>query len=239
MKKTAAFLRAAGELVFPPSCLSCGKKMRKQDIQFCRQCRKKLRLIAGPLCTCCGFLFSSGKNHLCESCLKMSHHFSRARAVLLYNDISANIIKKFKYGKGREMLASFAALKEKSAVFDDIFSPDIIMPVPLHPKKLRFRGFNQSLILAEIFYKEQREKIDCHNLVRIKNTKAQTMLKGDERRRNLINAFSLVHPDKVRARKIIVVDDVFTTGTTVNECSRVLLKAGATEVQVVTLARVG
>ncbi len=136
------------------------------------------------------------------------------------------------------MLKTFAALKQKSAVFADIFSPDIIMPVPLHPKRLRYRGFNQSLVLAHIFYKEQKEKIDCHNLIRIKNTRAQTTLKGDERRLNVINAFSLNNSEKVKDKQIVIIDDVFTTGTTVNECSRILLKAGAADVHVLTLARV-
>ena len=212
--------------------------MRKKDIQFCRQCRKKLRLIEHPLCLCCGFLFSSGENHICENCLRISHYFSKARAILLYNDKSAKIIKNFKYSKARDMLTTFAALKEKSTVFADIFSPDIIMPVPLHPKRLRYRGFNQSLILADIFYKEQKEKIDCHNLIRSKNTRAQITLKGDERRKNVINAFSLLNPEKIKDKQIVIIDDVFTTGTTVNECSRILLMAGASEVQVLTLARV-
>ena len=136
------------------------------------------------------------------------------------------------------MLSTFAALKNNSPVFKDIFTPDIIMPVPLHPERLRLRGFNQSLVLARIFYKEQNKKIDCHNLVRIRNTRAQIKLKGDERRKNLNNAFSLIRPEQVREKKIVIIDDVFTTGTTVEECSRILRQAGAAEVQVLTLARV-
>lgn len=115
---------------------------------------------------------------------------------------------------------------------------DRIIPVPLHVSRLRQRGFNQSLVLAKLFFPNQKDLIQVDTLTRIRHTIPQTGLDGIARRKNLHQAFIVRFPERVRGRKIVLVDDVFTTGTTVAECSRMLLRAGADEVRVLTLARV-
>ncbi|MDG4475500.1 ComF family protein [Thiovibrio frasassiensis] len=114
---------------------------------------------------------------------------------------------------------------------------DWIVPVPLHPKRLRERGFNQALLLARAFFPKDR-RITHDLLVRTRVTEPQTRFNGKARRTNLKNAFGVVKPQHIPGKKILLIDDVFTTGTTVNECARVLKKAGAADVMVLTLARV-
>ncbi len=129
-----------------------------------------------------------------------------------------------------------ATLAEKSLIHQ-LSTPDIIVPVPLHPTKLRSRGFNQSVLLAKVLFPNQQDKIR-HSLVRTRHTRPQTGLKGGERRRNVVGAFAVRQGEVVRGQKICLVDDVYTTGTTVNECAKTLKKAGAVRVEVATLAMV-
>jgi len=156
--------------------------------------------------------------------------------VIQYQGVLTAAIQSFKYGEDRAALATFAALKETLPHLQAMVVPDLILPVPLHPERLRQRGFNQALVLAQTFFPEQLAKIKTTVLVRTRRTAAQTGLNGAARRKNIKGAFATAAA-KVAGRKILLIDDVFTTGTTVNECARVLCKAGAEEVHVLTLAR--
>jgi ComF family protein len=114
---------------------------------------------------------------------------------------------------------------------------DVVMPVPLHPARLREREFNQALLLADAISRRVRLPLSYTNLVRLRETPAQTNLSRAARQRNLRRAFAVLRPDEVAARRVLLIDDVYTTGTTVNECAKVLRKAGAADVYVWTLAR--
>jgi len=114
---------------------------------------------------------------------------------------------------------------------------DLIIPVPLHKKRLRQRGLNQSLILARLFFPGDRDKIDYTLLLRAEDTIPQTSLDGEKRRKNLRGAFKVPEPARIKNKSICLVDDVLTTGTTVSECSRTLIRAGAREVKVLTFTR--
>jgi len=115
--------------------------------------------------------------------------------------------------------------------------PDLILPVPLHPKRLRARGFNQALVLCRKFFPKSKKRIDPHVLERHQWTRPQTGLNGKDRRRNVKNVFRVKKAEKIKNKKILLVDDVFTTGATVNECARILLKSKAVDVEVFTFAR--
>ncbi len=235
------FLKSIKELFFPPVCLVCRAGLVKiQDLHLCPTCSADVTLITPPLCTCCGMVFNSkaGDNHFCSTCLKSPYFFSKARAILPYSDKAAKLIHSFKYNGSTSQFSTFKVLWLRSGLKDDLFSPDLIIPVPLHIDRLRERGFNQALLLAQIFFSDQKEKITPHILKRLKKTPHQTTLSGQARRKNMKNAFAIIDKEIIKSKRILLVDDVFTTGTTVNECARILHQAGADEIQVLTLARV-
>ncbi len=157
---------------------------------------------------------------------------------MLYAAPVTSLIHSFKYHGSTASLGSFAALYQQVNPLPAEYDPDLIVPVPLHHKRLRQRGFNQAQVLARTFFPDRKKKIIPHILARRRDTASQAGLSGAERRKNLKNAFHLSCSDAVRGKKILVIDDVYTTGSTVNECCRILNMAGAMEVQVLTLARV-
>jgi ComF family protein len=232
------YLHDLADLCFPPSCLACGVSLPQSAILFCAGCLQRMTFIREPYCTCCGTIFPAGASHLCGHCLRKGWHFDRARAVMVYNETAARAIVGLKFGGRKAALATFGKLKEQSRVIRDLVIPDAIIPVPLHTNRLRRRGFNQSLLLALAFFPDQRRKIKKTALLRQRDTISQTGLDGAARRRNMRDAFVVSRPEEVSGKKIVLVDDVFTTGTTVNECARALKQAGAAQVDIFTLARV-
>ena len=228
------------DILFPERCLGCGIGLKgRQVISYCQACQQDIRIIQEPYCTTCGKPFdkSAGESHLCSYCLKNGWHFTRARAVVYYQTPVAEAVKVFKYNGKMYGLETFAALTRQYYLHHPFPEADLILPVPLHPKRLRKRGFNQALVLARKFFPKSKERIDPHVLERHQWTCAQTGLNGGERRRNVKNAFRVRDPEKIKNKKILLVDDVFTTGATVNECARILLKSKAADVEVFTFAR--
>jgi len=234
------FLQGVKDLCFPVQCLVCGMYMAgKKPPLFCEFCAEKIALIREPLCRLCGkpFFKAAGAGHLCGACLSARWHFAGARSLIVYDETVAGVIQRFKYNGDTTGLSSFAALQKELAYLQDSFAPDLIVPVPLHWQRLRQRGFNQALLLARVFFPGDKEKISVNALERFQKTLPQAGLSGVERRRNIKASFRVQKKPLVVGRKILLVDDVFTTGTTVNECARVLVFAGASEVRVLTLAR--
>ena len=231
-------LQALADLCFPPSCLNCGISLQQSSILFCDSCLLKIKFINEPYCACCGILFPSGESHLCALCLKKSWNFTRARSVIVYNDTAAKAILGLKFGGRKAALKTFEKFKQQCSPCRDLVAPDCIIPVPLHRNRLRRRGFNQSLLLAMAFYPGEKKKIRKTALQRKRDTVPQTGLDGLSRRKNMRDAFLVKRETDVYGKKIVLVDDVFTTGTTVNECARALKQAGAAQVDVLTLARV-
>lgn len=231
-------LQALADLCFPPSCLNCGISLQQSAILFCDSCLEKIKFIHKPYCPCCGIMFLSGENHLCALCLKKSWHFTRARSIIVYNAPAAKAILGLKFGGRKAALKTFAKFKQQCSPCGDLVTPDCIIPVPLHSNRLRQRGFNQSLLLARAFFPDEKKKIKKTTLQRRRDTVSQTGLDGLSRRRNMRDAFLVHKGTEVYGKKIVLVDDVFTTGTTVNECARALKQAGAAQVDVLTLARV-
>ncbi len=232
--------RAALDLLFPPACLGCGIGLpSSRPPLFCPACLEQITPVKPPFCTCCGRPLpdAAGSGHTCGRCLAKPPAFSKARAIVLYDGPVAEAIHRFKYQGETAGLASFAHFKH-TAVLPDLTVPDLILPVPLHPKRLRQRGFNQAQKLAAAFFPGQKDRLRPDLLVRLRQTAPQTGMSGKDRRHNLRRAFAVAQPDLVRDRRVLLVDDVYTTGSTVNECAKVLLRAGAALVEVLTLARV-
>lgn len=233
-------LSACRELVFPSSCLACERRLPLDRLPlFCDDCLTRIPFIRSPRCPRCGLPHAVGKDHTCGICLTKPYSFSLARAALLYQPPIAQLISALKFTGQMTALASLGRLAVTSPGFRELSDPDLILPVPLHAQRLRQRGFNQSLILARCFFPDRRRIIDPAALVKIRPTVPQTQLSGTERRRNISGSFSVKQPHKVKNKKILLVDDVFTTGSTVNECAGTLRRAGAERVEIFTLARTG
>jgi ComF family protein len=232
---------ALKDVLFPATCLLCHQHLgRAGDLLLCPACAAQMPLIQPPLCTCCGKEFpdSAPGSHLCGNCLQNPPTFSRARAVFRYNKFTAPLIYSFKYQGRTTARDTFAALHKLVPSIGDLTVPDLIIPVPLHKKRLRERGFNQSLELARLFFPKEKDKIQPAILIRCRWTTPQAGLDGHSRRQNLAGAFLVKEPQAINAKKILLIDDVLTTGTTVNECAKVLKQNGAAGIEVLTLARV-
>lgn len=192
------------------------------------------------MCSICGVPFESDieEDHPCERCIRKRPFYDRLRAPYLYKNGMMTAIHKMKYSGKSYIAKSLAPLL---ASFAGDWLKDIndmlMVPVPLHPRKLRRRGFNQSLILAKKMAPILNSKLDFLSFRRIKYTKSQTGLNMDERRRNVKNAFELTDGRHYKRKGIILVDDVATTGNTMNECARILKKGGCERVYGLVLAR--
>jgi ComF family protein len=229
------------DIVFPPRCISCEAVIYGEDDHcFCPDCFAGIDFIRSPLCTHCGMPFTGDHqtDHLCGDCLSSKPFFTVARSVGQYQGILLNCIHKFKY---QEKIAVGEVLGKLMAVFVypaiNISEYSLIMPVPLHRKRLRERGFNQSLILAKEIAKEFSLPLDFMTLKRRIYAGPQVGLGRTERQSNVKNAFAVKDSNRVRGERIILVDDVYTTGSTGNECARVLMNCEAREVAIITLAR--
>jgi ComF family protein len=192
-----------------------------------------------PLCPLCGVPFSgAGDDHPCSSCLKSPPHFHAARAALVHEGPGRDLVHALKYS-GRTHLRRPLALLivEQLTGFVAAHRPDLIVPVPLHVRRLRSRGYNQALLVGELLAREWRIPLRRQALKRLRWTEPQIRLAAELRRENVRNAFGVPDAAQVSGKRVLLVDDVFTTGSTVDEGSRVLVKAGAEQVLVVTATR--
>jgi ComF family protein len=233
--------------LYPPRCRACGGTIYGRDAEyFCGVCWPKIRLVSHPLCNRCGRPFpdAGGDDHQCAACLTRTPYFVRGRAWGCYprEEIAEHplrqVVQRFKYGRKVSLGKPLGRLMAQGCQeFLETCPMDLIVPVPLHPKRLRWRGFNQSLLLARQVSHMYRVPIDPFLLYRSRETPPQTQLPEDERRKNVRGAFAINTGKSLKERSVLLVDDVYTSGATVNECSRVLVRGGAREVSVLTLAR--
>lgn len=230
--------RALADLVFPPRCLGCGEPLSATlHPLFCASCLDGLPWIAHPFCPRCGRPFAAGADRLCGECLVRPPAFHLARSLFFYKGPVRDGILGLKFRGERDWLPTLPALCRRSPLLADFGEPDLVIPAPLHPSRLRERGCNQSLLLARRCFPEWRDRIDPLLLLRTRPTVPQSTLDGAARRRNLLDAFAVAEGAAFAGKKVLLVDDVFTTGTTVAACSEALARAGALRVEVFTLAR--
>ncbi|MDY0390070.1 MAG: ComF family protein [Desulfobulbus oligotrophicus] len=226
------------DLLFPPLCLGCQQRLGSSHPPLlCPECSKKLIFIRSPLCSLCGTPFPKGADHLCGDCLAGRYSFDLARSLCQYCPPISDLILALKFHGRLTGIATFRTLLDQSALFEIFTTPDIILPVPLHKKRLRQRGFNQAQLITSGCFLQWRKKIVLNLLTRHRPTTPQAVLSGSKRRRNVHNVFSLSRPDLVAGARVLLVDDVYTTGSTINACSKILRKAGAERIEVFTLAR--
>ena len=229
--------------ILPPRCIHCGCILSEHN-GLCAECFKKIRFISEPMCACCGRPFDGekevafGKTLYCAMCLKKKKKLlTMQRSAFIYDDFSKNLILDFKFNDKTSSAETLANMLYNAG--RDIWKekPDVLLPVPLHRRRLLQRKYNQSALLVKYLSAKTGIPADYFSLVRQQNTVPQVSLSGKERRRNLISAFSAVKPENIKNRKVVLIDDVTTTGTTLEECAKVLHKAGAAQIYALTLAR--
>ena len=195
------------------------------------------------MCSVCGDPFpGAGPDHLCNRCLTRRPSFGVARACATYvsgdGDAGplARALQRYKYVPDLSLAPVLARLMRQRA--PSALTPyDVIVPVPLHISRLRWRGFNQAQLLAGELGRRPPVPVDPFAIERVRATVPQVELDTTARRRNVVRAFRVAKPSRVRDRRILLIDDVYTTGATADECSRALLRAGAAHVDVLVLAR--
>ncbi|MBI5180418.1 MAG: ComF family protein [Nitrospirae bacterium] len=244
-----SFLKNLLNFLLPPTCHICKLPIKGYSNPYiCRICWKKIRLIDDPVCPCCGLPFKSevalikSPDFLCGECREKRRYFTKAIAVGVYEGTLSEAIHILKYQK-RQAMAKYLNAMVTDVLLQRLFDSDIIIPVPLHKKRLSERGFNQSLLIAHHISKRFSIPLCIDGLQRIRWTRPQIELTKEERLKNVRGAFVVGAGFKpvptIKGKKIILVDDVYTTGATVNECAKVLKKGGAKDVVVFTIARVG
>jgi len=228
-------------LFFPEKCPCCRTLYHSQGGEIpglCPDCVQDIQWVGPPFCPRCNRPFNPGTDsHLCSDCLRDKPFFDQARAVVLYQGNMAKAIQRFKYHGDITLATPLGWFWNIADLAGLPF--ETIIPVPLHYKRLRERGFNQALVLGKVLGKKIRKRISVRALRRIRYTLPQVQLDHSERERNVRGAFEVQNRREVKDKALLLIDDVFTTGATVNECAKVLKKSGAKAVFVLTLARVG
>ncbi len=227
--------------ILPNRCLLCGRVINSKN-SVCVDCFEKITFITKPYCQHCGMPFIShieqGENLLCVNCLTHKDNFRLCRAAIEYDEFSKKLLLDFKFAdhiENKKIFAQWMYIAGK-----DIFTAgaDMIIPVPLHYTRLLNRKYNQSAILARELSVLTGIKTEYDVLKKVRHTLPQAKCNRDERKRNVKGAFAVSAPEKIKGKRIILTDDIFTTGSTLKECAKVLLKAGAKSVDALTVAKV-
>lgn len=240
MPAAATWARAALNAVLPVRCMLCGATVA-EDGALCAECWDDMTFLGPPACACCGYPFEYEvpSESLCAACQRRAPEFDRARAVFAYDDASRSLILSFKHADQTHQTPAFGRwlARAGSALLDDA---DLLAPVPLHRWRLFARRFNQAALLAHALGAVSDKPVAADLLQRRRRTRSQGHLSRTARIRNVRGAFAVrdAWRDRLKGARVLLLDDVQTTGATVEECARVLKRAGAAGVDVLTLARV-
>ena len=230
MQRTALSKRRRGilNILYPRCCPVCHRILPDQTSLVCMECAEDLRPVKTPFCLKCGTPVAQGEE-FCRACRRAEHLFDCGRGVFSYDDVWKKSIEKYKYYGCREYGDFYAEMMVRCASGDRrIRQADLVVPVPLHEKKKRIRGFNQSWYLAARVACQMGIPARESAVIKLHETKSQKKLSFPERRRNLRDAYEV--RESVTGRSILVVDDIYTTGSTMDAMAEVLYRAGADRV---------
>ncbi|MBQ7724592.1 MAG: ComF family protein [Lachnospiraceae bacterium] len=223
------------DMLFPRRCPVCDSVLPFGGGLICEDCSKKLRNVREPRCRKCGRMLTGAGKEYCPDCENVRHGFERAVSAFVYNDAMQDAIFRFKY-QGRQEYADFFAESMSKYLGRELrgFGAEALIPVPLHKDRLKKRGYNQAVLLSERLGKIMGIRVEKDLVKRVRATAPQKTLTREERRKNLKKAFKL-SGNGVKLTKVIIVDDIYTTGSTVDEISDLLRVAGVRSVYVATV----
>lgn len=226
-------------LIFPPQCLHC-EALVPEHGTLCLACWQQVRFLSEPMCACCGepFEYTIGQGALCGECMRDLPPYQQARAVFCYDEHSKNLVIGLKY-LDQTYLAKTYASWLANAGRELIAASDLFVPVPLHYWRFVGRRYNQSALLAQALAAHCNLPCIPDALIRTRATLPQTGLTRSQREKNVQGAFTVKsrYKDALKGKNVLLIDDVLTTGTTLKQCAKILLKAGVANVRVLTLAR--
>lgn len=218
-------------------CVCCGKRLEKKAAHgICMDCVGSLPFIQDPKCSICGRTVNQGTD-ICLECRYHGHSYDQALAVFEYSMVIREMIHRYKYGGEYSLSRTFGFFLSE-LFYESNWKVDLMIPVPLHKNREKSRGFNQSALLGD--YMSQRTGISCNDkvLVRSVDTKSQTGFNRDKRAENMKNVFNIVDAHAIKDKNILIIDDVHTTGATIDSCSQTLRWAGAKKIFALTIAAV-
>lgn len=224
------------ELVFPSNCFGC----ETEGVWLCDKCLDLIQICDTACCFWCNS--KNLRGNICSSCKRISNLSSLYSITVYQNPIFQKMLHNLKYNFASSTIDSFAMLLDKYFSLNklpDLPKDSVLIPIPLHKKRLAERGFNQSELIAREIEKIIHLDIDSTLLTRIKNTKSQMTLNKSDRIINMENSFACINSDKIRGKNIVLIDDVLTTGETIKEATQVLLKSGCASVSAIVMAKGG
>lgn len=220
-------------------CFVCGEKLSGIKAHICGECRSKLAFVDHRRCRVCGVALEyadESKLHLCRDCEVHPKHFTKGVSPLKYEGHIKKLIYDYKYHDSLHYKKLFGELLIEEIVNSDMEKVDLILGVPLSLKRENSRGYNQARLISDYIGKRLGIKSGEGLLARTKHTSVQNVLGKAQRMKNLEGAFSVAKPCEIRGKNILLIDDIYTTGATLDECAKTLLENGATNVNIATVA---
>lgn len=223
------------DLVYPPRCPGCDEIILLGD-ELCEDCRQRIQVVREPVCKQCGKPLENERTEYCTDCVKKKHAFRQGKAVFVYRDVMKLSMYRFKYSNKREYAIYYA--KTAAWLYGEWVRRngiEILIPIPMYSGKQRKRGYNQAEVFARALGRELGLPVDAECVKRVRNTVPQKELSDKERRHNLKNAFQLTS-NIVKYSQVLLVDDIYTTGSTMDAVAEVLLSGGVKNIYYICIS---
>ena len=234
-EKSRRAFEAISDLIFPRRCAVCDRPVDRLGQGVCLKCKPQIQYIKAPFCMKCGKQLNEPQQEYCNDCLRRKHFYLQGKALYDYGSMADSIFR-FKY-MGRQEYAGFYGkeLYDRYGFWLRAVRPDALVPVPIHASRKRKRGYNQAELVAAELAKYSEKPVNSKLIIRKKKTKPQKDLTTQERQNNLKKAFKICQND-VKLSTIVIIDDIYTTGSTIDDMAKLLMASGIQKVYYVALA---